>query len=115
MLIVLASQCCGFMGANGGTFKRLMCRVLIIGAGAAGLECARVLSQLDDIEVQLVEAKGTVGGRVHSETVNGCTIDMGGEFFHGSNTLLTRFAEKHGIPMKRYFTWAHGDGGPSGA
>jgi len=42
-------------------------RVLIVGAGPAGLECARALGQRG-YEVTLAEARNDLGGRVHDES-----------------------------------------------
>ncbi len=50
--------------------------VLIIGAGLAGLTCARELVKRG-ISVQIVEASDGVGGRVRSDVVDGFTIDRG--------------------------------------
>jgi dimethylamine/trimethylamine dehydrogenase len=42
-------------------------RVLVVGAGPAGLECARALGQRG-YDVTLAEARGVLGGRVHDES-----------------------------------------------
>lgn len=52
------------------------CDVVVVGAGLAGLECARSLHSRG-IDVRVVEAAGSVGGRVRSEVVDGFTIDRG--------------------------------------
>lgn len=50
--------------------------VVIIGAGLAGLTCARHL-QRNDIPVLVLEAGDDVGGRVRSDHVDGFTLDRG--------------------------------------
>ncbi len=50
--------------------------VLVVGAGLAGLACARRLSAAG-LEVLLLEAGDQVGGRVRTDTVDGFTIDRG--------------------------------------
>lgn len=50
--------------------------VLIVGAGLAGLVCAKELVARG-IAVQIVEASDSVGGRVRSDLVNGFTLDRG--------------------------------------
>jgi phytoene dehydrogenase-like protein len=48
--------------------------VLIIGAGLAGLSCARKLESLG-ISYLLLEASDTVGGRVRTDQVSGFLLD----------------------------------------
>jgi glycine/D-amino acid oxidase-like deaminating enzyme len=50
--------------------------VLVIGAGLAGLQCARVLARAGR-EVQVVEAVEEIGGRVRTELVDGFRCDVG--------------------------------------
>ncbi|WP_432541081.1 NAD(P)/FAD-dependent oxidoreductase [Kineococcus sp. SYSU DK002] len=50
--------------------------VVVIGAGLAGLACARHLSAAG-VDVLVVEAAEAVGGRVRSETVDGFRVDRG--------------------------------------
>jgi monoamine oxidase len=53
--------------------------VIVIGAGLAGLACARDLARAGT-DVLLVEARGRVGGRVESEVLDdGRTVQLGGE------------------------------------
>lgn len=51
-------------------------RVLVVGAGLAGLAAARVLHDAGP-EVRVLEASDGVGGRVRSDTVDGFLIDRG--------------------------------------
>jgi phytoene dehydrogenase-like protein len=50
--------------------------VVIVGAGLAGLTCARMLDRWK-VDVTIVEAADDVGGRVRSDTVDGYTFDRG--------------------------------------
>lgn len=50
--------------------------VLVIGAGLAGLACARHLRRHDHT-VQVIEASHRVGGRVRTESVDGFRLDRG--------------------------------------
>ena len=53
-----------------------MIDVLVIGAGLAGLQCARVLERAGR-NVTVVEATDDVGGRVRTEVVDGFRCDLG--------------------------------------
>jgi monoamine oxidase len=62
--------------------------VAIIGAGTAGLEAARVLSERG-LAVELIEATDYVGGRVRTVRATGAApIELGPEFVHGKPELL---------------------------
>jgi len=54
--------------------------VLIIGAGLAGLSCARTLESMG-ISYLLLEASDTVGGRVRTDHMNGFLLDRGFQVF----------------------------------
>jgi len=60
--------------------------VLVIGAGLAGLTCARRLHERG-VDVQILEASDRVGGRVRTETVDGFRLDR------GFQVLLTAYPE----------------------
>ncbi len=62
-------------------------RVIVIGAGPAGLAASRRLQE-NDVKVTIVEARQRAGGRAHSfawEGASGANIDLGASFVHGSN------------------------------
>jgi hypothetical protein len=52
------------------------CDVVVVGAGLAGLECARALHERG-VDVRVVEAADAVGGRVRTDHVDGFTVDRG--------------------------------------
>ncbi|NQV12123.1 FAD-dependent oxidoreductase [Candidatus Uhrbacteria bacterium] len=52
--------------------------VSVVGGGIAGLTAAYMLSQRDDIEVHVFEARDNLGGRIQSKNVNGTDVDFGG-------------------------------------
>ena len=60
--------------------------VLVIGAGLAGLTCARRLHDRT-LDVQVLEASDRVGGRVRTDTVDGFRLDR------GFQVLLTAYPE----------------------
>lgn len=51
-------------------------QVAIIGAGVAGLVCARILTR-GGFSVRLLEASDGVGGRVRTDEVDGFLLDRG--------------------------------------
>lgn len=75
-----------------------MSDVVVIGAGMAGLSAALRLSE-EGLSVTIVEARERVGGRIFSERVGDCNVEMGAEFIHGlpqeTLTLLERYGLKH--------------------
>jgi monoamine oxidase len=64
--------------------KKQFADVLIIGAGAAGLQAAHELA-IAGRQVVILEARDRIGGRVHTLTPSGFTkaIEAGAEFMHG--------------------------------
>jgi monoamine oxidase len=72
-----------------------MLDTVIIGAGAAGLEAARVLREAGK-QVLILEARDRIGGRVR-DVGHSPAFALGAEFLHGeaseTRELLTRFAE----------------------
>ncbi len=71
-------------------------RVVIIGAGAAGLAAAQRLSKAG-IDVMILEARDRIGGRIH--TLNDAwpiPIEAGPEFVHGSSEEFQRLLNHAG-------------------
>src|SRR5919107_6225566 len=52
------------------------CDVVVVGAGMAGLECARSLAE-HGLHARVLEAGDRVGGRVRTDHVDGFTLDHG--------------------------------------
>jgi len=57
-------------------------RILVIGAGAAGAACARRLRDAGR-DVVVLEARGRVGGRVHTVDIEGVSLELGAQWMHG--------------------------------
>ncbi len=57
--------------------------VIVLGAGAAGLACARHLANAG-VRVVVLEARDRVGGRVLEATKGAVSAELGGEYIHGS-------------------------------
>ena len=70
---------------------------MVIGAGMAGLGAARVLQE-EGVEVIVIEARGRIGGRVHTVGRFGTEIDLGASWIHDSRgNPLTGIARKAGL------------------
>lgn len=63
-----------------------MAEVIVVGAGLAGLACARTLHRAG-VAVQVLEAADDVGGRVRTDVVDGFRLDR------GFQVLLTAYPE----------------------
>lgn len=69
--------------------------VLILGAGIAGLAAARALAERG-LRVLILEARGRVGGRIHTlQTAEG-VVELGAEFVHGRAPELWALIEEAG-------------------
>ena len=74
-------------------------KVLVVGAGIAGLTAAYRLRQAG-VPVDIIEARNRVGGRIHSlPNIAGTsiTVDLGGEFIDTSHTSLRSLAKELGL------------------
>ena len=75
-------------------------RVLVVGAGAAGLAAARELTDLGH-EVLVVEARDRLGGRVDTRRLGGSVpVDLGASWIHGvDGNPLTELATAAGVRL----------------
>lgn len=53
-------------------------KIIIVGAGFAGLSAAYELSQKKGIDLHIFEQESEVGGRAHTEKIKGHAVDFGG-------------------------------------
>ncbi len=75
-------------------------RILVIGAGAAGLIAARRLA-VKGLSVVLLEAAAVPGGRIHSFPIPGFSglVEAGAEFVHGDLPITLQLAQEAGISL----------------
>src|ERR1700719_1169908 len=59
--------------------------VAVIGAGAGGISAARRLLDSGSVSVLVLEARGRVGGRVHTIEPAGFPLDRGAEWLHSAD------------------------------
>ncbi len=73
--------------------------VIVIGAGMAGLVCARALGERG-LKVLVLEARDRVGGRIHTVRVEGQEpVELGAEFVHGRPAELLALIDEMGCEM----------------
>ena len=74
-------------------------RVVVVGAGAAGLAAARALARRR-FRVVVVEARDRIGGRVHSHEDSGTMVEHGAQWIHGTDgNPLTKLARRAGCTL----------------
>ncbi|MBN9085508.1 MAG: FAD-dependent oxidoreductase [Reyranella sp.] len=74
-------------------------RVIVVGAGMAGLVAARLLHD-SGFTVTVLEARARVGGRTWTDESLGAPLDLGGSWVHGvDGNPLALWCEKLGIAL----------------
>ena len=79
--------------------------VVIVGAGMAGLACARTLVA-SGLDVVVLEASDGVGGRVRSDRVDGYTLDRGFQILLTAYPELARWFDIAALDLKRFLPGA---------
>ena len=75
--------------------------VAVVGAGLAGISCARFLRQ-HGLQVRLFEASDAVGGRIRTDLVDGFRLDRGFQVFNSAYPQLAEWAGRAELDA-RYF------------
>jgi monoamine oxidase len=75
-------------------------RAIVVGAGFAGLAAADELRR-GGAEVQVLEARDRVGGRVWSVPFAGAIVERGAEFVLPGNETLINTVERLGLRLVR--------------
>lgn len=76
-------------------------KVIVVGAGLAGLTCARQL-QSAGVEVVVYEASDGVGGRVRSDELEGFTLDRGFQVFFTAYPAAKRQLDYSALELRRF-------------
>ncbi|HTU13578.1 MAG TPA: FAD-dependent oxidoreductase [Solirubrobacterales bacterium] len=72
-------------------------KVVVIGAGAAGLACSRDLIDAG-FEITVLEGRDRLGGRVRTEWLDGTPVEMGAAWIHGvAGNPLAELARNQGV------------------
>ena len=75
-------------------------RVVVVGAGIAGLTVANALAH-GGVECVVVEARDRIGGRLHTVDLAGSPVDLGGSWIHTPvGNPMRAFAREAGIPCR---------------
>ncbi|XP_072021731.1 uncharacterized protein [Amphiura filiformis] len=77
-------------------------KVLILGAGASGLEAAKYLLDKGMRDFIVIEGADYVGGRVHSVPFGGVTVELGANWAHPGGTDIVK--QVHDIKLDTYHT-----------
>lgn len=77
------------------------CDVVVVGAGVAGLTCARALAGRG-LDVRVLEAGDTVGGRVRSERVDGYTLDRGFQLLNPAYPALRDVVDLDALALQPF-------------
>nr|XP_020732722.1 spermine oxidase isoform X3 [Odocoileus virginianus texanus] len=81
-----------------GLRRRGQPRVVVIGAGLAGLAAARALLEQGFTDVTVLEASSRIGGRVQSVKLGHATFELGATWIHGSHgNPIYHLAEANGL------------------
>jgi monoamine oxidase len=76
-------------------------RVVIVGAGAAGLAAACELASAG-LQPLVLEGRARVGGRIHTlSTSDGAPVELGAEFLHGLAPVVERFICEHHLAKRQ--------------
>lgn len=79
--------------------------VIVVGAGLAGLTCARLLHQAK-VKVRVLEASDGVGGRVRTDVVEGFLLDRGFQVFLTAYPEPRRWLDYDALDFQRFFPGA---------
>ena len=71
-------------------------KVIVIGAGAAGLACAYTLHK-SGVDVLVLESAARAGGRMSGEEAEGFSVSTGAQFFNTSYRTALRLADELGV------------------
>lgn len=73
-------------------------KIVVIGAGAAGIAAATKLLEIGFKNVLVLEAEGRIGGRIHTVRFGENVLDMGAQWCHGERgNVIYQMANKYNV------------------
>src|SRR5512139_1028954 len=75
--------------------------VVVVGAGLAGLVCAREL-EAADLDVVVLERSDAVGGRVRTDLVDGYRCDRGFQLLNPAYPALSQLVDVEGLALRSF-------------
>jgi Flavin containing amine oxidoreductase len=83
-----------------GRVAGLVERVVVVGAGIAGLTVANALTHAG-VECVVLEARDRIGGRLHTVDLAGSPVDLGGSWIHMPvGNPMSAFAQQVGVSCR---------------
>ena len=82
-----------------------MAEVVVVGAGLAGLACARHL-QAGGRQVVVLEAEDVVGGRVRTDVIDGMLLDRGFQVHNTGSPEAQRVLDHDALDLRRFVAGA---------
>ncbi|XP_009993010.1 PREDICTED: spermine oxidase isoform X1 [Chaetura pelagica] len=83
---------------SSGLRRKRQPRIVIVGAGLAGLSAAKALLESGFTDVTILEATDRIGGRVQSVKLGHATFELGATWIHGSHgNPVYHLAEDNGL------------------
>ncbi|XP_009698165.1 PREDICTED: spermine oxidase isoform X5 [Cariama cristata] len=83
---------------SSGLRRKRQPRIVVIGAGLAGLSAAKALLESGFTDVTVLEATDRIGGRVQSVKLGHATFELGATWIHGSHgNPVYHLAEDNGL------------------
>ncbi|XP_065261455.1 spermine oxidase isoform X2 [Emys orbicularis] len=83
---------------SSGLRRKRQPRIVVIGAGLAGLSATKSLLENGFTDVTILEASDRIGGRVQSVKLENATFELGATWIHGSNgNPVYHLAEDNGL------------------
>lgn len=82
---------------NASSQKITRTKLVIVGAGIAGLAAAKTIDEANFKDYLLIEAQNKIGGRIQSIPWNKAWIECGAQFVHGDQSQLAQLCYEHDL------------------
>ena len=73
-------------------------RVVVVGAGIAGIAAARTVHSDGRFNVNILEASNRIGGRIFSSEIDGVPVELGATYIHGTiDNVIYDLCKQYGL------------------